>query len=161
MIEHKPFYQSMKEAVSKTLENMAFMEAAEHFDQDYEIPVDNLVWVSMLIHDPVQGELRLAMSQSLLKNLTGSIFSLDDDEITQDQMDDIMQELLNTIGGLFMTNLLLDNQTYQLGLPEHGEGEMPELEPNSVVWKLMTADEDPLQLFAIGAPLVALCDDND
>ena len=57
-----------------------------------------------------------------------------------------------------MTNLLADNQTFQLGLPEHGEGELPELEPGSVAWKLMTADEDPLQIFAIGAPLVALND---
>lgn len=158
MIEHKPLYQAMKQAASNTLENMVFLEVMEHYDQSYEIPPEDLTWASLLIQDPVQGEIRLAMTNELLKKLTAAVFSLDEEEITQAQMDDILHELLNTIAGLFMTNLLADNQTFQLGLPEHGEGELPELEPGSVAWKLMTADEDPLQIFAIGAPLVALND---
>jgi len=158
MIEHKPLYQAMKKAVCDTLENMVFMEAIEHYDQDYEIPVEELAWASLLIQDPVQGEVRLAMTKALLKNLTAAFFAMDDDEVSQAQMDDILHELLNTIAGLFMTNLLADNQTFQLGLPEHGEGELPELEPGSVVWKMMTTDELPLQLFVVGASLVALND---
>ncbi len=156
MIEHKPLYQAMQQAVSQTLENMAFMEVMEHFDPDYEIPAEQLAWTSLLISDPVQGEVRLAMTKTLLEKLTAAIFALEPEEISQAQMDDILHELLNTIAGLFMTNLLADNQTFQLGLPEAGEGELPELEESAVVWKLMTADEDPLQLFAVGVPLVAL-----
>ena len=158
MIEHKPLYQAMKKAVSTTLENMVFMEAVEHFDQDYEIPAEDLAWTSLLIQDPVQGEIRLAMTKTFLKKITSSVFAMDEEEVSQVQMDDILHELLNTIAGLFMTNLLADDQTYQLGLPEHGEGELPELEPGSIAWKLMTGDEDPLQLFAIGTTLVALND---
>jgi CheY-specific phosphatase CheX len=156
MIEHKPLYQAMQQAVSQTLENMAFMEVMEHFDPDYEIPAEQLAWTSLLISDPVQGEVRLAMTKTLLTKLTASIFALELEEISQAQMDDILHELLNTIAGLFMTNLLADNQTFQLGLPEAGEGELPELEESGIAWKLMTADEDPLQLFAVGVPLVAL-----
>jgi hypothetical protein len=156
MIEHKPFYQAMIRAVSQTLENMVFMEALEHSDRSYEIPVEELAWASLLIHDPVQGEVRLAMPQSLLKKLTGNVFSLDDDEITPAHMDDILNELLNTIAGLFMTYLLADDQEYKLGLPELGKGELPEIDADTSVWKLMTGDEDPLQLFAVGASLVAL-----
>jgi len=158
MIEHKPLYQAMKQAVSTTLENMIFMEAVEHYDQDYELPSEDLAWTSLLIQDPVQGELRLAMTKTFLRKITSAVFALDDEEITQAQMDDILHELLNTIAGLFMTNLLADDQPYQLGLPEQGEGELSELEPGSIVWKLMTGDEDPLQLFAIGTTLVALND---
>lgn len=156
MIEHNPLYQAMQQAVCKTLENMAFMEVMEHHNPSYEIPADQLAWSSLLISDPVQGEVRLAMTKTLLEKLTAAIFALEPEEISQAQMDDILHELLNTIAGLFMTNLLTDNQTFQLGLPEAGEGELPELEENGVVWKLMTADEDPLQLFAVGVPLVAL-----
>ena len=156
MLEHKPLYEAMRQAVNQTLENMAFTEVMDHYDPNYEIPEDQLTWCSLLISDPVQGEVRLAMSKDLTKKLTVAIFALDPEEISQAQMDDTLHELLNTIAGLFMTNLLTDNQTFQLGLPEAGEGNLPELEENAVTWKLMTDDEDPLQIFAVGAPLVAL-----
>ena len=156
MLKHKPLYQAMIHAVSTTLENMVFMEAMEHFDRTYEIPVEELVWTSLLVHDPVQGEIRLAMPVTLLKKLTANVFALEDEEIDQAQMDDILNELLNTIAGLFMTNLLEDDQQYKLGLPELGQGDMPETDADTIVWKLMTSEEDPLQLYVTGAPLVAL-----
>lgn len=156
MVDHKPLYQAMITAVSQTLENMVFMEVMEHFDRSYEIPAEELSWNSLLINDPIQGEIRLAMPKTLLKKLTGNIFALDDDEITQPQMDDILNELLNTIVGLFMTNLLADDQEYKMGLPEKGEEELPEVDADTIVWKLMTDDEDPLQIFISGASLVAL-----
>ena len=156
MIEHKPLYQAMLTAVSQTLENMAFMEVMEHFNQSYEIPAEDLVWNSLLINDPVQGEVKLAMPKSLLKKLTGNIFALDDDEITQSQMDDILNELLNTIVGLFLTNLLADDQEYKMGLPESGEGELSDADTEPIIWKLMTADEDSLQIYVCGASLVGL-----
>ncbi|MEA3363393.1 MAG: chemotaxis protein CheX [Thermodesulfobacteriota bacterium] len=156
MTENKPLYPAMISAVSQTLENMLFLEVMEHFDRSYEIPAEELVWNSLLINDPVQGETRLAMSKTTLKKLTGNIFGIDDDEITQAQMDDILNELLNTIVGLFMTNLLADDQEYKIGLPEQGEDELPEIDENTIVWKLMTSDEDSLQIFVSGASLVTL-----
>ncbi len=158
MIEHKPLYQAMITAASQTLENMVFLEVMEHFDRSYEIPVEELVWTSLLINDPIQGEIRLAMPETLLKKLTGNVFGVGEDEITQPQMDDILNELLNTIGGLFMTNLLADNQEYRIGLPEQGEGPLPEVDADTIVWKLMTSDEDPLQIYACGESIVALND---
>ncbi len=155
-MEHTPLYQAMLAAVCQTLENMAFTEAMEHYNPEYNIPAADLVWSSILIQDPAQGEIRLAMPVEVLKKLTGAIFGLPEEEITPSQMDDILHELLNTIAGLFMTELLEADQTFKLGLPEHGEGPVPEAEENAVVWKLMTADEDPLQIVASGAPLVAL-----
>lgn len=156
MIEHNPLYQAMISAASRTMEDMAFMEVMEHFDRSYEIPVEELVWTSLLINDPVQGEIRLAMSKTLLAGLTSNIFALDEEEVTQLQLDDILNELLNTIAGLFMTNLLEDSQEYRIGLPELGMDELPESDTDTIVWKLMTDDENPLQIFASGASLVAL-----
>lgn len=158
MIDHSPLYQSMINAVSQTLENMAFTEAMEHFDRSYEIPAEELVWNSLLINDPVQGEVRLAMSRTFLKTLTGNIFGMNEEEITQQKMDDILNELLNTIVGLFLTNLLADDQEYEMGLPELGEEELPEIDANTIVWKLMTGEEEALQIFATGASLVTLKD---
>ncbi len=156
MIEHKPLYQAMISATSKTMEDMLFIAVMEHLDRGYEIPLDELVWTSLLINDPVQGEIRLAMPKTLLTKFTCNIFAMDEEEVTQPQMDDILNELLNTIAGLFMTNLLEDNQEYKIGLPELGVDELPEVDSETIVWKLMTDDEEPLQIFVSGASLVAL-----
>ncbi len=159
MLKHKPLYQAMINAVSQTLENMVFMEVMEHFDRSYEIPAEDLAWNSLLINDPVQGEIRLAMAKTFLRKLTGNIFSIDDEEITEPQMNDIQNELLNTIVGLFLTNLLEDDQEYKMGLPELGEEEWPEADANTIIWKLMTDEEDALQIHAAGASLVAMKDE--
>lgn len=156
MVEQKAVYQAMINAASRTLENMAFMEVMEHFDPDYQIPAEDLSWTSILILDPVQAELRLAMPTSLLRQLTGSVFAMDEADVDDGQVNDILNELLNTIAGLFMTNLLNDDQEYQLGLPERGAGALPETDADTMVWKLMTSDEVPMQIFADGASLAVL-----
>ena len=79
------FYQAMIHAVSKTLENMIFLEAMEHFDRSYEIPAEQAVWTSLLISDPVQGELRLVMTAETLQKFTDNIFGFEFDEITEQQ----------------------------------------------------------------------------
>ncbi len=158
MIEHNPLYQAMISAVSQTLENMVFMEAMEHFDPSYQIPADEVAHNSILINDPIQGEIVLSMTKNLLRKITGHIFTLDDDKIEKAQMDDILNELLNTIAGLFMTKLLADNQEYRIGLPEFTNENLPEVDANTIVWKLMTSEEDAIQIFATGASLVALKD---
>ncbi len=158
MITHKPLYQAMISATCQTLENMIFSEAMEHFDCSYKIPADDLIWTSILINDPVQGEIVLAMSKSSLKKMTADIFALDIDAVEEAQTKDIINELLNTIVGLFMTNLVNDDQTYKIGLPELNDGELPEIDANTISWKLMTSDEDAIQIYANGASLVALND---
>jgi CheY-specific phosphatase CheX len=156
MSEKQPLYQAMIAATCQTLENMLFTEAMEHYDQEVKPDAAETVWTSLLINNPVQGEIRLAMPLTLLKKFSGDSFGIDEAELSEAQMNDILNEMVNTIAGLFMTKLLPDDQQYQLGLPELGNGELPEEEPGSIVWKLMTADEDPLFIFASGAALVAL-----
>lgn len=150
------FYQAMIHAVSLTLENMIFLEAMEHCDRSYEIPAEDAVWTSLLISDPVQGEIRLVMASDTLQKFTDNVFGFEVDEITDAQRNDILNELLNTIAGLFMTNLLEADKKYQLGLPELGVGELPEPEADTVVWKLMSSEEDAIFIYASGASLVAL-----
>lgn len=158
MIEHNPLYQAMLDAISQTLENMAFTEAREHYDQSYEIPAEELAWAYLMILDPVQGEIRLALSRAALIELTTAIFALEEEEISQAQKDDILQEILNTVAGLFMTYLLPDNQAFKIGLPEPGEGPLPEVDADTISWKLMTGEESPLQIQISGNSLVALKD---
>ena len=156
MSEPTRLSRALLTAVSQTLENMAFTEALEHYNPEYRIPAEELVWASILIRDPAPGELRLAMTEQGLRSLTGAIFGLSEEELSTAQMNDILHELLNTIAGLFMTALLEEDQTFQLGLPEPGEGPLPEAEEQTLTCTLMTAEEDPLVIIVNGAPLLAL-----
>lgn len=158
MIEHNPLKQAMKNAVSQTFENMAFMEVIEHYDQEFTLPQDDLAWASLVIKDPVQGEIRMALPASALAQLTATIFALEPSEVDENKSRDILHELLNTIAGLFMTKLLPENQTFDIGLPESGQGELPQADQDTLTWRLLTGDEMPLQIFLTGAPLVALND---
>lgn len=158
MITHKPLRQAMKDAISQTLENMLFLEATEHYDQNYAIPAEELTWANLALQAPIQGEIRLALPKGVLKALTGSVFLLEEAKISQTHMDDILAEILNTIGGIFMTNLLADKQIFKIGLPEQGQGALPPVNPETLVWKMMTGEKDPLQVYATGAALVAMQD---
>lgn len=148
-------YKAMFDAVCQTLETMAFVEVIEQSEElELVIPTE-ANWVNILIHDPVQGELRLAMSQTLLSNMAADMFGIETDEVDENQCQDIIAEILNTLAGLFMTRLLPDDQTYQLGLPEPGVGPLPENEEGSIVWNLQV-EGSPLLLVANGAGLTAL-----
>lgn len=155
MIEYSPFHQAMIAAVKQTLENMVFMEIAEERGGSREIPAEDLVWSSLLINDPVQGEIRLAMPAELLKKISGNVFGIDEEDVTTSQAYDILNELLNTIGGLFMTKLL-PNQEYKIGLPSLEAGKLPQVDEHTVVWHLINSDEEPLKIYADGESLIAL-----
>jgi CheY-specific phosphatase CheX len=146
-------YQAMFNAVSQTFENMAFVEVIEQPENNRKKINGPVPWVSMLIHDPFQGEIRLAITTSLLRELTANMFGLEADEITQSQQEDIIAEILNTLTGLFMTALLPDDQTYQLGLPEHGTGDFPPVDEDSIAWNL-EIDGQPLVIIGSGAGLL-------
>jgi CheY-specific phosphatase CheX len=145
----------MFDAVRQTLETMAFVEVTEQSEElELELPPE-VCWVNILINDPVQGELRLALPQALLSQMTSDMFGIETEEVTENQRQDIIAEILNTLAGLFMTRLLPDDQTYKLGLPEHGEGPLPEAEEGSIVWKLQV-EGSPLLLVANGSSLTTL-----
>jgi len=144
-----PIYSAMLEAVCDTFEKMAFVEVTEQSDElEQEIPSD-AIWVSILIHDPLQGEIRLAIPQGLLTNMTADMFGIELSDVEEKQRQDIIAEILNTLAGLFMTNLLPDDQSYKLGLPEHGEGPIPEVEDGSILWNLKI-EGSPLLLIVNG-----------
>lgn len=161
MTQHNPFYPAMIEAVQQTLENMVFMEVIEERGTPTEIAAEELAWSSLQIKEPVQGEIRLAVPSELLKKITGNVFGIDEEEVTTSQAYDILNELLNTIAGLFMNSLLPEEQEYKIGLPHLKAEDLPLVDENTVVWHLINSDEDPLKIHAVGEALIALHNNTD
>jgi CheY-specific phosphatase CheX len=145
--------QAMHHSVVDTLENMVFMEVTpEEGLASPPISADRMT-VSLLIHDPVQGELRLSMPRSLTRKMTEAMYCLSAEELTEQMLNDNLAEIINIIAGRFMNEILDDGQTFRLGLPE--------LEPTDIIdpgmetreWKF-SSDGDEFTLVAIGKELL-------
>ena len=60
------------------------------------------------------------MPLRFIKEISQSLYSLEDTEVNENVMFDVIAELANTIAGQFMGLYLGDDQIYELGLPETG-----------------------------------------
>ncbi len=114
--------QDIYGAIATTLENMAFMEVGRELDDAVRHPAEETVVSRLLIHDPVPGEVYLAMPRVLLNRITASIFIVAEEDLTEQAALDMLCELINTFAGLFLNAYLPEDQTYKLGLPERVPG---------------------------------------
>jgi hypothetical protein len=103
-------------AVTDTLENLAFMEA---FPVPEDIsPGQALMTAALLFHEPQQGEIRIAMPPTLLKKISQTVFGLPAEGTAVPEPKDLLAELLNTIAGRFLIELLPADLPFRIGLPE-------------------------------------------
>lgn len=111
------------EAVAETFENMAFMEAVPIDSDDIEPSGSTLLWARIAVLQPVEGELTLLALEELAGEITEAVFGEADEDASPDDMAfDALAELINTIAGRLMAELILHDQTFELGLPETGKG---------------------------------------
>jgi len=109
-------FKALDTAVQDTLENMAFIQVD---------PCDNPLWyqtepfstVSIRILQPPLGKLELAVSRSLLQEITASIYGSQEVEITAEVKADTLFEVINTVAGQFLRILASDSELCQLDLP--------------------------------------------
>ena len=120
-INQKELKSILTQAVSETIENMAFMMVTNEAENPETIKSDECLKTSLLILEPYPGELGLVMSKKLLSKIAVSVYSLGEEEITENILIDVISELLNTITGSLMRRILPDNSEYKLGLPESGD----------------------------------------
>jgi len=138
--------------VNTAFENLAFLEA---------IPITNMkgiscrgfTTVSLLIHNPIQWEIYLRMPDELIEHIVQGIFAKPLEEIDQPTRDDLAMELINTIVGRFLNDLLPDS-CYEIGLPRLSKEEIPDSEETDLVWHFQTEKYNfCLQAFGDQEPL--------
>ncbi len=105
-------------AISTTLENMAFMVVGKDVEEAVRYPAEETVVSRLLIHDPMPGELYLAMPKALLSKIATSVYIMPTEELSEQMLLDMLGELINTVAGLFLNAYLPEDQCYKLGLPE-------------------------------------------
>lgn len=139
--------------MAEVMENTAFTEVRPD-------PADTLFQgeirgVVLLVHDPVQGELRLLMAADLLRQLTATVYGSVLTEINQQTENDFLAELLNTIAGRLLGELLPPHRSFQLGLPEISQDSPACPNPPCRSWNF-TIDDQPLTISLHGETLLAL-----
>ncbi|MEJ2199510.1 MAG: chemotaxis protein CheX [Desulfuromonadaceae bacterium] len=127
--------QAIQHAVIDTLENMAFVEVTPMEPNSTETVSDQDMTVSLLIHNPIQGELRIKMPHTVVAQITETVYGMPAEELSEQILHDNLGEVINIIAGRFMTELLSEGEMFQLGLPELNPIDIADASIPSRTWR--------------------------
>lgn len=129
----KSVESALKDAVFKTLEGMAFVDA-EVLEEDAvnSIYEGDTLWAVLPILQPFAGEIAVFLSRKGAKILTESLFSTDGEEVASGVEGDVLAEILNTIAGCFLNELLPPEQSFILDVPLKGSGAEPQASQKAI-----------------------------
>ncbi len=136
MIELKEkFDRSLFSALATTMEEMAFQEVEQELEDTLN-PIDSnqMLWSKMDIITPFKCAMAIVVDQSLARDLTETIYG-SIDPLTDFQVKDALGELLNTIAGCFLSELLPSDIPFDVSLPVVGEENLPKLGNNELKYR--------------------------
>ncbi|EAT15792.1 chemotaxis protein CheX [Desulfuromonas acetoxidans] len=115
--------EKITSVLAETLENMAFLDVDESSREELEELDGKRLSVTLMVAKPILLEMRLEMGEELLMQVVETVYTMDRDEITEQQVEDLLAEFLNTLAGRFMAEVLPEDQTFALNLPEINQGD--------------------------------------
>ncbi len=145
--------RAIRSAVINSVENMLFIEVLPGDEQRSPPNEPDRLTVSILIHAPVLGELRLSMPESLATRITAAAYCLPAKEVTDEMRSDTLAEIINIIAGRFLNEILDDDQSFQLGLPQIESGPSIDQGVEQQKWTFLS-DADAFTVVAIGSDLL-------
>lgn len=126
--------------VTAAMEDMAFVELLYIDDLQLEDLSGSFHRVSIKIIKPMEAKFIVALSTSLLMEITENIYGLEIEKVTPEMEGDVLSEILNTISGRIMKGITPASQIYELGLPETDLSD-GNTEKNSRIDCIFEADE--------------------
>ncbi|MFA5701882.1 MAG: chemotaxis protein CheX, partial [Desulfuromonas sp.] len=110
--------EKLAEVIDETLENMAFISTEEVDTAQPPLLTEDMRAACLLTTAPIVMEIRLSMAEDLLRQIVETMYTIDAEDITQEQIVDLLAETLNTLAGRLMSELLPADQAFSLSLPE-------------------------------------------
>jgi CheY-specific phosphatase CheX len=124
---------ALTNAVSETMENMAFEQVdMPQPDNPPQATGEKYFWASLPIIKPLTGRIEIQLSIDYARILAQSLFEGSDNKPTDDLVKDAVAEVLNTIAGRFMTQLVPPKEEFELGLPNVIIGKCPADQINGI-----------------------------
>jgi len=116
-------HQKTTEVLEETLENMAFVSIEECTSDEALNLKQQMLGVNLLITEPELLEMRLNVSKELLYQIAETMYTMDRDELNDQLINDLLAEILNTLAGRFMTEILPPDSDFALSIPELSDEE--------------------------------------
>lgn len=119
----KSLQSALTHAIACTMEKMTFEEIEV---VDFPINPETMrdgVWAVLEIHQPLAGEVVLELSKEYGAQLAREVCATAEDaEIKDEIVHDVVAEILNTLAGRFVDDLVSAQLKFELGLPITGNG---------------------------------------
>jgi CheY-specific phosphatase CheX len=113
----------LSNAISETLEGMAFMEYENVITpENINLHEDDAI-SEISIETPFTGQLFIVLNEDLTGNLYESITGEEHDGKSREELTDPIKEILNTLAGRFMANLVSGDIDFTIGIPAIVAGE--------------------------------------
>lgn len=91
-------------------------------DRGSSVPCNEKLWAELPLVEPWFGEIAIEVGGECAVVLKESLFGATDESSPNEIVHDALAEILNTIAGCFMNELIPPDQEYQIGFPKTGQG---------------------------------------
>ena len=108
--------EALTRAVLETFADMAFMEVIPEDDRKDDFDVGQLVTIEFA--KPINGQMLLYMPIDTKQKIAEYIYGVEWDNISSNQVDDCLLELLNVLAGNFLKNLGVSEEKHSISLPQ-------------------------------------------
>lgn len=106
---------AMKSAISEVLETMFFV-LIDFVAQRSTSPVYRYGSKIQLMNDLGRVEVCFRVTESFARMVTATFLSKQEDEVIPEEIEDVMKELANMVGGNYMSRI--QNEGWNLGIPQ-------------------------------------------
>lgn len=143
---------AVSEVLGEALEAMAFVSIEECSADEAKDLWQQCKAADLLITEPALFEMRLRIATELLYQVAETMYTMDRDELEEQLVTDLLTELLNTVAGRFMTEILPEQTTFTLSLPEVATS----CEGNATLEFFYIADDLPVSIAINSADMDSL-----
>jgi hypothetical protein len=103
----------LQKAISETFENLIFSEP--EFDETVARENGEYLYIDM--ETPLRARLLGRVSRALSAEIASTVLSIEPEHLSDVILNDAVGEVLNTVAGAFLRDLLPDGEKFNLGLP--------------------------------------------
>ena len=136
--------QAVSNAMLETFEGMAFVELNPSTADEIVQARASGKWVNakITLREPIVGEITMVIPREVGEAIAGALFSGVAEEITIQQVQDTVGELMNTVAGQVLSEIVPEDQRFAFSLPTVSDADPTTL--RGTIYYFVTDEEQPV-----------------
>ena len=106
--------ETLTEVISEVLETSAFVFGEPCQKDDIPVDVAGALKATIVFEGPLGGSIEIAAAPGLATELAAGVLGLEADEVTPEQAEDALKELVNVTCGQWLTSVFGDEPIFKL-----------------------------------------------